>query len=93
MKSEVCVIQKDADEEGVGTVMAGSVAIGLHNAFKDPVDTNPFNDAASPFAADAAGSSSGNAVAGTAAGYTITVDDGEIALDVLESLSLALLIA
>ena len=46
MKSEVCVIQKDADEEGVGTVMAGSVAIGLHNAFKDPVDTDPYIDAA-----------------------------------------------
>ena len=32
MKSEVCVIQKDADEEGVGTVMAGGVAIGAAGA-------------------------------------------------------------
>ena len=35
-------------------MMAGGVAIGLHNVFKDPVDTGPFNDAASPFVADAA---------------------------------------
>ena len=35
--------------------MASSAAIGLHNAFKDPVDTDPFIDAACSSATDAAG--------------------------------------
>ena len=35
--------------------MAGGAAIGPHNAFKDPVDTDPFIDAACSSATDAAG--------------------------------------
>ena len=46
-------------------MMAGGAAIGPHNAFKGPVDTDPFIDAACSSAADAAGSSLGNATAGT----------------------------
>ena len=45
--------------------MAGGPAIGPHNAFKDPVDTDPFIDAACSSAADAAGSSLGNSTART----------------------------
>ena len=40
------IIQKDAPEEGVGNLMAGSATISPHNAFKDPVDTDPYIDAA-----------------------------------------------
>ena len=54
-------------------MMAVGVAICLHNAFKDPVDTNPFidaacssaADAACSFAADAAGSSLRNSTTRT----------------------------
>ena len=37
--------------------MAGGAAIGLHNAFEDSVDTDPFIDAACSSAADVASSS------------------------------------
>ena len=49
-------------------------------------------DFARNFVADAAGSSLGNYF-GTAIGYDATFGDDEIVLDVLESLSLALLFA
>ena len=45
--------------------MTGGAAIGHHNAFEDSVDTGPFIDAACSSAADVAGSSRGNATAGT----------------------------
>ena len=44
--------------------MAGGAAIGPHNAFKDPVDTDPYIDAAWSPTADATGSSLGNTTAG-----------------------------
>ena len=53
--------------------MVGGAAIGLHNAFEDSVDTDPFIDAACSSAADAAGSSRGNATAGTDVQLLITL--------------------
>ena len=44
---------------------AGGVAIGLHDAFKNQVDTGSFIDAAFSSAADVVGSSHCNATAGT----------------------------
>ena len=41
--------------------MAGVAAIGPHNAFKDPADTDPLIDAACSSVTDATGSSLGNA--------------------------------
>ena len=45
--------------------MAGGAAIGPHNAFKGPVDTDPFIDAACSTIAFAADSCLGNDTAGT----------------------------
>ena len=53
--------------------MADGTAIGLHNALKDFVDTDPFTDAACSSTAYATGSSLGNATAGTDALMLITL--------------------
>ena len=58
-------ILKDAPKEGVGNLMAGSTTISPHNAFKDPVDTDPSIDVACCSTADATGSYLGNTTAGT----------------------------
>ena len=47
--------------------MAVGAAIGPHNVFKDPIDTDPFLDAACSSVIDATGSLQGNATAGTVA--------------------------
>ena len=68
--------------------MAGSTTISPHNAFKDPVDTDPFLDSACSSVTDATDSFLGNATAGTVALLLVILKLRW--MDVLESLSLAL---
>ena len=53
--------------------MADGTAIGLHNALKDFVDTDPFTDAACSSTAYATGTSLGNATAGTDTLVLVTI--------------------